>query len=81
MKKYVKPELFFENYELSQHIAACAWDLIEGSLTGKNGTCRFDGTDAGEDPGVTLLTDTNGCTINDYYCYSNGSNGRNIFNS
>lgn len=23
MKKYVKPELFYESFELSQHIAAC----------------------------------------------------------
>ena len=26
MKKYVKPELFYEHYELSQHIADCAWE-------------------------------------------------------
>lgn len=27
MKKYVKPELFYEHYELSQHIADCAWEM------------------------------------------------------
>lgn len=27
MKKYVKPELFYEHFELSQHIADCAWFL------------------------------------------------------
>ena len=27
MKNYVKPELFFESYELSQNIAACGWDM------------------------------------------------------
>lgn len=27
MKKYVKPELFYERYELSQHIADCAWEF------------------------------------------------------
>ena len=26
MKKYVKPELFYEHFELSQHIADCAWE-------------------------------------------------------
>lgn len=26
MKKYVKPELYYENFELSQHIAACGID-------------------------------------------------------
>ncbi len=80
MKKYVKPELFFENYELSQHIAACAWDLIEGSLTGQNGTCKFDGTDAGL-PGETLLTGANDCKFTDYYCITNGTDNRKIFNS
>lgn len=27
MKKYVKPELFYESFELSQHIAACGIDV------------------------------------------------------
>ena len=27
MKKYVKPELFYEHFELSQHIADCTWEL------------------------------------------------------
>ena len=26
MKKYVKPELFYERYELSEHIADCLWE-------------------------------------------------------
>lgn len=27
MKKYVKPDLFFESFQLDQHIASCALDL------------------------------------------------------
>jgi len=27
MKKYVKPELFLEEFELSQSVAACGWDM------------------------------------------------------
>ena len=27
VKKYIKPELFYEFYELSQHIADCTWEL------------------------------------------------------
>lgn len=27
MKPYVKPELFYESFELSQHIAACGIDV------------------------------------------------------
>lgn len=30
MKKYVKPELFYERFELSQHIADCAWEMNSG---------------------------------------------------
>ena len=29
MKKYVKPELFYEQFELTQHIAACALDMTD----------------------------------------------------
>lgn len=36
MKKYVKPELFYERYELSQHVAACTYDLDVTNGTDKN---------------------------------------------
>lgn len=32
MKKYVKPELFYEKFELSQHIASCAIPLNYDSV-------------------------------------------------
>ena len=35
MKPYIKPELYYENFELSQHIAACAYDMQ--NLKDKNG--------------------------------------------
>ena len=34
VKKYIKPELFYEHYELSQHIADCAWEW--DNLTNKD---------------------------------------------
>ena len=43
MKKYVKPELFFESFELSQQIAACQFDLDEN--TSNNIPCEFVATD------------------------------------
>ncbi|MCI7137442.1 MAG: hypothetical protein SPI09_08920 [Candidatus Limivicinus sp.] len=33
MKKYVKPELFFESFELSQSIAACGIDVHHGDTS------------------------------------------------
>jgi hypothetical protein len=42
MRKYVKPELFFESFEMSQQIAACDFDLVEGTNTDLS--CQFIGT-------------------------------------
>lgn len=39
MKKYVKPELFYERYELTEQIAACAWDMNQAQ-----GTCSATGS-------------------------------------
>ena len=37
MKKYVTPELFYEHFELSQQIAACAFDGTgDGPFVGKH---------------------------------------------
>lgn len=80
MKKYVKPELFFENYELSQHIAACVWDL---NLV-NDSVCGFHSEDF---PGVTIFTvasPVGPCEFvpEDGYCYwSTGGDGYNTFNS
>lgn len=29
MKKYVKPDLYFESFQLNQHIAGCAFDMVD----------------------------------------------------
>lgn len=80
MKKYVKPELFFERYEVSRHIAACTWDLnspIEG-------VCNFKG-DPTQDPSLSpeyiLLTENRACNFEGPYCYMNAEGGLNTFNS
>ena len=85
MKKYVKPELFFEQFELSQHIADCAWEL----LTPTKDTCS-----ASPDPewlgwlaGNNLfMNEQNGCSLipgENYgkYCYQDGAGGINVFAS
>ena len=80
MKKYVKPELFFERYELAQHIAACAWDMTLSSAE----TCA-----ATPDPEIfkdwggftaTLFMERSMCDMiagEEYqdYCYQNGADG------
>ena len=86
MKKYVKPELFYEHFELSQQIAACQFDQtpndadITPNLNNKD-TCGFYG-DAGFGPMFILQSGNDGCTTTaDDYCYHGSTSGFNIFNS
>lgn len=75
MKKYVKPELCYESFELSEQIAVgCSWKA----------TYR-DGSDCRVDLGGTyLMTDTAVCTDPsrlEGYCYTAGADGMTIFTS
>lgn len=76
MKVYVKPELFYERYELSQHVAACAWDKQD------NGTFKAD-AEFGYLDDLYLFTDASLCNVTNVeeYCYTNGEVGKNQFNS
>lgn len=87
MKKYVKPELFYEHYELSQHIADCAW---EWTTLMNEDTCvavpdpaknpiSFEGFE------YKLFTSDIICTLlksqwSDY-CYQSGDEFSNLFRS
>lgn len=82
MKPYVKPELFYENFELSQHIAACAWDM-SNSTSVENCSAASD-PEWGLPGGITAFYADRSICINgpvESYCYTNGSSGNNIFNS
>lgn len=82
MKKYVKPELFYERYELSQHIADCAWELQANSDT----SCHAE-PDDNDYPGFSNLFHAQqiGCVMTtdqwQDYCYTNGAEGYNLFKS
>lgn len=75
MKKYVKPALIVERYELSQSIAACAWDLDFDS----NQSCQAipDKDFFGSSYNGTMFTEQPRCTYvfdegYEDYCYQNG---------
>lgn len=70
MKAYVKPELFYERYELSQHIANCDIEVQSGDVNNCYGLA-----DAGLGfDGLKLFTDSNVCsTIFEAYCITNSS--------
>ena len=82
MKKYEKPQIYIEKFELSQHIAACAWDMSNhdnvqtcSAVSDSNITGIF---------GVVAFNDGVDVCINgelDVYCYTTDSEGWNIFNS
>lgn len=74
-KKYVKPELYYENFELSQQIAACDYD---SNNTHSDDNCFYTGTS--EFGAMTVFMDNCGSegsgTVNveDYgYCYHNST--------
>lgn len=82
MKKYVKPELFYERYELTEQIAACAWDLnsVEGS-------CGYVG---GKGYGDWVIIDDKvaGCQLeltpeqgSEIYCYYPLDESKTLFQS
>ena len=81
MKKYVKPELFYEHFELSQHIADCAWELQYADKY----SCVANG-DPKYQPGyeeLGLFTETARCSFDEKnyqdYCYEAGADGVNVF--
>lgn len=82
MKKYVKPELFYERYELSQHIADCAWEL---KFATKETCIAYSDEKHWGDSETTLFTPSQSCDIdwnlNQVYCYQAGTDGMNVFAS
>lgn len=81
MKKYIKPELVYESFELSQQIAACTYDA--GS-TANDISCAFTGTNPETGIVMTIFLEaTTLCTVKAHaYCEHTGSGANfNIFNS
>ena len=77
MKNYVKPELFYERYELSQHIADCAWEVNY-----ENEEVCVLVADPELFMSETLFSgDRCGLDISDYegFCYQSGMDGFNSF--
>lgn len=75
MKAYVKPELVYERYELSQHIAACVFK--------PNNNGQYEHSEA---PGITIFTTDLNCTwpegsIQGSYCITASTSDKVTFNS
>ena len=82
MKKYVKPELFYESFELSQQIAVCDYDH-KGNQTDVT-SCSFTGPNpvTGVETAFFLDGVTNCAEAVEGYCITNSANVNfNLFNS
>lgn len=81
MKAYVKPELFYERYELSKHIADCAFELNSNDPS----TCSADvdsQKETGIPAGFTVFLSQSMCEfVKEEYCYFDGSESFNTFKS
>ena len=82
MKKYVKPDLFYENFELNQSIAVCGWDM---SNQAKKENCTALGYEGLGNFPLTLFTDKPRCEATEQevesYCYEVSSGAMGVFNS
>ena len=83
MKTYKKPTIYVERFELSQHIAACAWDMTNQSKP-EECTAQSD-PDWGMTPGLTMFTVAGSFNVTpdvfESFCYTASSEGNNLFNS
>ena len=79
MKKYVKPDLYFESFQLNQHIAACGYDY-NGTFTTPKEACSFKGDETfGNLPGQYFLEGVEHCVMQvERYCYHNSTDEETI---
>lgn len=84
MKVYVKPDLFYESFELSHHIASCSVDdddtkKMTNATNGTNCTYTLITGD------VLFLESNDSCTtknsVFEGYCYQTGTDGTSFFSS
>lgn len=82
-KAYEKPRAYVERFELSQHIAACAWDMTNQS--DKSQCTAVSDPDWGMIPGLNMFIESPRCNVTpdvfEDFCYTASKEGNNLFNS
>ena len=83
MKTYVKPELFYESFEMNQSIAACEYDMNLQAEKGCTGEWDIDLDNSTDAVDKNLFLDvTEACKSKvEGYCYFNANNSINTFQS
>ena len=85
MKTYEKPQIFFESFEVSQHVAACGWDM-SNSVTPENCSAVGDSVDFTNPPFTIFVEGNNKCLFkfdSGQFCYENSTDDSTmrVFNS
>lgn len=81
MKVYEKPKVYFERFELSQHVADCGWEL---QSVNENVCYATGDTSWGYPDDMKAFTPevVNSCEVEpEGYCYTNGSSSIGLFRS
>lgn len=75
MKPYVKPELYYENFELAQHIAGCwlSYENASGQKLSSPEHCTATGIIDGRESASWFLTEGICQPVLDDYCVTNGT--------
>lgn len=85
MKKYVKPELFYEQFELSQHIADCAWELASADPKNCHAEADPDYPAISFLPNLFMSDTPSSCVLNENtyhdFCYHGSVSAFNTFKS
>lgn len=81
MKPYVKPELYYENFELAQHIAGCSLTPVNNGTSPEN--CQYQGVIGDVDTtwfitGSEVCRDVAGA---EGYCYTESTQNLATINS
>ena len=84
-KKYVKPTIFIESFELNQHIAACVPHVTVKVNSSSKDSCPADLTQNTPSGPLTLenvFNVTPTCVIEfNEYCYTTSASDNFVFNS
>lgn len=80
MKTYVKPELYYENFELSQHIAGCNLTMNVETL-GEPANCTASGTIGIAESNSWFIAEPVCTSEVEDYCYTNGTTNLATINS
>lgn len=71
MKPYVKPELYYESFELAQHIAGCSlkWNKFDAGQS-----CSASGLIGDTTSENWFISNVQACTVEtEDYCYTQGN--------